>query len=703
MKYLLILLLSLCFSIGVFAQPDNIKRIMARQKAGEEITEEEEAAVEKWFDEMMKQQENKSKTGDLKTGAKPASKSDCPAIKAAPLKVTELTRESYVALAKSLMAVYGPKSGDLPGLKSILESSEKSTDGADMGGMFMIAGAGSACIYVTAWSAAQKPDDILAANNLGVALKDMGDFTKALQVLKYADRLKPNIGLLLCNMGWVYREAGDYVDAKLYFEKALKASPEMTTPYLGLGLMAKCEGNFAKAEEYLRKALADNYSAVGFAAYKQAKASQPPKPDAGQGEPLTKEKGDAGEVEVPEMPVFEEKEKTAGQKELVADYMARLDARTQQLIDECQSTLSVVRKQAEHAMKDPDNAIVFRRDYAKELMQIEDIIDLLFGNSSIYGRSVANGAKRLEQNSQFIEKDLPALQQHMDKSLRLQQEMIKLLEEMSACGDNELCKAKVQVKLDQNKYEQEQEVYQMCLLNKGEMDNSYSATCKTYKEEYNALKEAVSDFYAFSNPILERIYSPSYNELQNLYRQLFILTHEKAVVGIGSGLPELAEQYNELKCVEPKPPDPPKPAPDDSKLPKKKEKDCPLGKGINQGFGAISFELDCEHVKLSGGEGILWSVGRDFTKHETKVGLGVGAKTQYGNGNLTGEATVMVEVTVGQNNVINNVELTSTVKAGLGGLVEGEITGRAAMQGGPSITTNAAFTNPGFPQMPGSE
>lgn len=700
MKYLLLLFLLLCFSIETFAQPDEIKRIMAKQKSGEELTEQEEATFEKWIDDMAAKAANPKNPAGVasKTGAK---KADCPILKTTPLKVTELTRDSYIALAKGLLATYGPKSGDLPGLKSLLENSKKTTDGSDMAAMFTVVGAGSATVYATAWSATKKPDDLLTANNLGVALKDMGEFAKALQVLKYADKLKPNIGLVLCNLGWVYREMGYPNDAKLMFEKALKVAPGMTTPFLRLGLMAKCEGNFAKATEYLRKALADNYSAVGFAAYKQAKAAQPPKPEGDQGKTLTNEKGDAGEVEVPEMPVFEEKERTAAQKELVLNYMSRLDSRTQQLLEEYQSTLSIVRKQAERAAKDPDKAIIFRRDFAKELMQIEDITDVLFGKNSIYGKSVDNGAKRLEQNSKFIEKDMPALQQHMDKSLRLQQELIKLLEDMAACGDNDICRAKVEAEIDQNKYKAKEEEYQRCLLSKGEMDNSYSAICKTYKEEYSAFKEAVSDYFAFTNPILERIYSPSFNELQNLYRQLLVLTHEKAVMGIGSGLPELAEKYNELKCVEPKPPDPPEAAPEDSKLPVKKEDDCPLGKGINQGFGAISFELDCEHVKLSGGEGILWSVNRDFTKHETKVGVGVGAQAEYCNGNLTGEAKIMVEATVGQGDVIKNVELTSSVKAGLGGLVEGEVTGRVSLEGGPSVEATGGFVPPGLPTMPG--
>lgn len=696
MKYLLLFLLFLSISLVSLAQPDEIKRIMAKEKAGEDLTETEEATMEKWFDEMdkkMEQQANsKDKQGSAKTGAK---NTECPPAAKVPFKVVDLTRESYIAMAKGLMAVYGPKSGDLPGLKKLLETAEKPTDGADMGAMFRIAGAGSASIYAASWSATQKSDDILTANNLGVALKDMGEFTKAIQVLRYADKLKPNIALIIINMGWVYREIGYPILAKQMFEKALKVAPEMTSPYLGLGLIAKCEGNTVKAEEYLRKALAENYSAVGFAAYKQAKAAQPPKTSGEQQKPLTPEKGDAGEVNVPEMPVYEQMERTASQEKHVQNYLNRIDSRMQRLLDEYNSALAVVKKQQERALKDPDNSMVFKRDFAMELMQFQDVTELLFGENSNYGNAITNGGKLLEQNSAYLEKDLPAMQQHMDKVLRLQDQLLKLYEDLTACGDNEICQNKVKAQMDQVQYEGEQETYQMCLLQKGEMNNTFSTTIKVYKTEYNAFKEAVSDYYAYTNPILEKIYSPSFNELQNLYREMLVLTHEKAVVGMGAGLPEMAKQYNELKCVEPKPPDPPEAAPDDSKLPKKKEKDCPLGKdGIKLGIGALSFELGCDHVKLSGGEGLLWSISRDFNKHETKIGVGVGVKGDYGKGNFTVEATVMVEVTVGQGDVFKDIELTSSVKAGLGGLVEGEISGRMSLEGGPTIESNAGFTAP---------
>ncbi len=83
--------------------------------------------------------------------------------------------------------------------------------------------------------------------------------------------------------------------------------------------------------------------------------------------------------------------------------------------------------------------------------------------------------------------------------------------------------------------------------------------------------------------------------------------------------------------------------------------------------------------------------------------MGVGAQGTYGNGNVTGEAKVMVEVTVGQNGAIKNAELSSSVKAGLGGLIEGEVTGRVSLEGGPSVEATGGFVQPGFPSMPGSE
>lgn len=138
-----------------------------------------------------------------------------------------------------------------------------------------------------------------------------------------------------------------------------------------------------------------------------------------------------------------------------------------------------------------------------------------------------------------------------------------------------------------------------------------------------------------------------------------------------------------MGCIEPEPPAPPDAAINEAGAAKKKPEPCPLGDGIQAGVGAFSFELTCTFVKVSGGEGILASVKRDFVKHETTLWAGVGAKAEYGHGNLTAEATVGAEITIGQNTV-EDVGFTSSVKAGVGGLMETEISGRIALDSGAS-------------------
>lgn len=698
MKIFLLITFFLTAQFVLVAQPDNIKRIMAKAKAGQELTETEEAAMEKYFDNLDSQINSKSNSAPAAKPKTNSPGSDCPQVKTAPLKIVELTRETYVALAKELQATFGPKSGDLRALNSLLETAEKPTDGADMGALFAIQGAGSASVYTIAASAGKNPEDLLTANNLGVALKDMGEFTKALQVLKYADKIKPGIGLVLCNMGWVYREMGYNTLAKQQFDKALEVAPEMTSPYLGLGMIAKCEGNMVKAEEYLQKALASRYSVAGIKALKQAKEAQPPKPEGNSNKPVPFEKGDEGEVDIPDLPVSENLAHMEQQKEPLENHISYLESRTQQLVADLLSAQAVIRKQQEHAIKNPDNSVVFNRDYAKEIMQFGEITDLLFGPNSNYGQALKSGTKMLENSSNTILKDLPALQLQMDKSLKLGQELIKLIEDLTACGANEICKAKVQAEIDRNSREADEVAFLMCKMNKGEIEVSCSNAFKNYKLVSDALREAIPDYYAYTNPVIERMYSPSFNEFYNTYRELLALQHLIIQAGYGANIADLASGYSKLKCVEPEQQQTPALVrkPD---LGKKDKKDCPLGDGVSGGIGALSFELSCDHVKLSGGEGILWSVKRDFNKHETTIWGGVGVKGDYGKGNVSGEATVGVEVTIGQGDVIKDVAVTSSVKAGLGGLVEGEISGRLAMEGGASIDSNAGFITPEIPDL----
>ena len=711
MKQLLLLLVALTFAFAVCAQmqiPAEISRILEKAKSGKELSEQENTRLEQWGASMEKQfdaldkQTNKKDPHATPTptpkpqGADAKSNEPCPE-KVDISSLSALTREKYVELARSLMTIYGPKTGDLQKLNRILEQSAKPTDGADMGAAFVMTGAGSASVYAIAWSAARSPDDLLTANNLGVALKDMGEYAKAIQVLQYADQLKPNIGLILCNLGWVYWEAGDQTHAALLFEKALKTAPKMSSPYLGLGLIARCEKNPLKAEQYLRKALGQRYSAAGVIAMKQAQAAKPPSQNQGsQPRPLVDEKGDTGGLDIPDLPVYEDVGRMAGQEPSFSRYFAQLGARKQQLLSDLLSASERIRNQQLHASKDPDNAMVFQRDFSKELMQFSDVTMLLFGENSNYGRAVQEGSKLLENNAKILEQHLPTITQYQEQSLRLQERMLMLLEEAAGCGGNEACLKQVEAKVKKLQYESDQLLFRLCKLQKGDMESTFSAGSKNYTLVSGALKEAIPDFYAFTNPIIERMYAPSLNEYYNLYREMMAVIHLEIAAGMAASLPPLADQLNQMICVEPEPPQPSEEIADPS-LPKKEKQDCPLGEnGIGGGIGVLSFELSCDHVKLSGGEGILWSVKRDFNKHETTIWGGVGVKGEYGRGNVTVEANIGMEITFGQGDAVKDVAFTSSVKAGVGGLAEAEINGRFALEGGPSVDASANFTPPGL-------
>ncbi len=323
-KRIVSLLFCLIFSVFfLHAQiPPDISRIIKKMQSGTTITESEQKALENYGQKMQNKYGNGTKSYQTKnTVASPASKIDASTKISSTLPV--LNRESYIRLASSLMQNFGTKSGNLPKLNELLAKTGKTTEGADYGAIFMMEGAGSASIYTCAWSAVKNPVDILTANNLAVALKNAGDYLKALQILKYANSIKPGIGLILSNTGWVYYEAGEYEKAKAEFDHALKASQEMTSPYLGLGLIAQREGNILKAKEYLRKALKDRYSVTGVKAYQKAQENTT---SDDQTEPLSDEKESSGNYNIPEIPVYEQPQKMAPQEQVIRNYVTGINS-----------------------------------------------------------------------------------------------------------------------------------------------------------------------------------------------------------------------------------------------------------------------------------------------------------------------------------------------------------------------------------------
>jgi hypothetical protein len=100
------------------------------------------------------------------------------------------SRSEYLKLVEALFSEYGKKTSRYRSqIDTVLQRTTADGDGSNLGALFEGLGAGDAAVYTTAWSAKKNPDDALTANNLGVALKDMGDYRRAMSVLLYADRL----------------------------------------------------------------------------------------------------------------------------------------------------------------------------------------------------------------------------------------------------------------------------------------------------------------------------------------------------------------------------------------------------------------------------------------------------------------------------------------------------------------------------------
>jgi hypothetical protein len=717
MKKAILFLAAILVVCICFGQDPEIQAIIEKLQSGQQITQAEQAKLKQWSEKMSQQyggEENKQKSPlSAESSGTGTSGNICPKPAKTIPAITALTRDSYITLAKALMTTYGPKIGDkLPEIKQLLENTSKPSEGADMGALFLMAGSGSSTIYCAAWSAVRLPEDILTANTLGVALKDMGEYIKALQVLRYADKLRPGVPLLSINMGWVCYEMGDPASAKKMFNQALLKDPELTSPHLGLGLIAECAGDHITAENHLRIALAKNYSFAGFAAYKKAKTAQSEGKSSGQGgegnqdKPLQDEKGNSEGYDLPDLPDLAQPARMAQQEIPLRSYTNRLDSRLTMLFNEFQSVSQTVSAQMMRAKQNPEGSIVFVRDFATERMMYEDVVDILFGPNSNFSRAMNEGSANCGKTADQMTNDAEATNQDLEKAIRLQKEMNacteNYIEAMKACGPNDPCLKKAEA--DYNacfeplKAELEQVMFRICKRNKSVLDLQIGCQQKLYSQSNSAFRSAASDLYAFTEPILARIYSPSYNEMFNIWRELTVLTFQRSLAGIGLGIASEAKGYQDMKCIEPEPPDPPQEV-EEPTLPKKKNDDCPLGDGLRGGYGAFSAELTCDHVTISGGEGILGSVTRDFKKHETKLWIGAGAKVEYGHGNLTGEATVGVEVVIDNNNTVNDVTLTSSVKTGLGGLVEAEISGRISVEGGPAINTTVGITPPAIPGL----
>ena len=622
----------------------------------------------------------------------------------AALSLKAPSRADYIKLVETLLTEYSKTTSRYRGkIDAVLEHATSDGDGADLGAIFQGLGAGPAAVYSTAWSAKRNPDDPLIANNLGVELKDMGDYRRAMAVLLYADSVQPNAPLILVNRAWVLYELGDLDEAKPLFDEVARRAPVLTSAQIGLGLIAHCHGDKATAEKHFRKALEARMTPAMAAAWRRAQGEE-----KGGSAPSSEAPKEEGKLQLPEMPSNPSVKEMATAGPALQNLSEGLDSKLKQLMQRRDELSRVYAKQLNRTSQGGPEEITVYRSLDTTQFVYSDIASLVFAEQGPLGEALSRWGKYGEESAQRALARVPELERQMKRL----QEQEKEKEALRTRHDQELAPMErekerlrqlqeqgrdVSAALErlQAKYEQvmarqnrefdelvrkiEKERYEWCKDDRKFQEGEFQAQAAILGPYSQTLHETLTDFYKFTTPVIENAFSPSLGELLNVEREIIMLTHLRSLAAFYEALASSAENIASLECFPPSEEEPP-PESEEANVPQTKPW-CPFKKPLKVKVMVISVEVDCEKFKVEGGAGILGSVERNFKTKETTIFLGVGADvgvTGFGGGAKMGGSFTY------RGDNITNAAFQSEVSAELG-IVSTSVSATVAVEGGPSV------------------
>jgi len=702
--------------------PPDVQAIMNKISSGKTPTAAEQKRLQEWAASQSAavqpgangasggQQPGTPKTPQPGQGAQVSLKGFCPAATGAPLPATAPTAAEYTALVNSMVSRYGAKLAPdtRAGIDALFTQPGGTELGASYAAFFNAAGAINQGVYAAALAAQKNPGDLLAANNLGVNLSEAGDQQSSARVLLYVTKVRPNSPLAAINLGWTYFNAGAKAPAQKEFQLALGFAPDMSGPEAGMGLLAGCRGDNASAMSLLKSSLSKGYSGVAAAAFVQAEASQPPA-ETSQEQQDQQDQQDqsaqalAGSEEapaappnesqlIPDLPIQPEGERNVGEiaaLKRVSDWAAQQSNDLMNRFSDAAARVAALNRRAQQNGDAIDLPIVFDR----ELFEFGQTVDLTFtARFRNWDPTIKEITQVMNANGQETAAILiPEQQRFFEES----NELDALMEQEMACGDSDACRAELEKRIDAKKAEMDETAYEMCVHSKQSIDVSYGQSYKHWKTGWDDLRPAAADLYAFTDPILQRVWVPSVNEMLQLRREITVMALYRPLSAEAAALAANGAAYKDLVCVPPPPPPPVENA-DTPNLPESNVPKCPFDPPKSVGFGALSMTLGCDDVSISGGEVLRFKVQQNFRTHETTlwggVGASVGAEADFlgpmsPKAELTAEAGVGVKF--GQGGDVTDVFVSSAMSAGAsfaGRSLDMSVSGSAGLESGPTLT-----------------
>lgn len=90
-------------------------------------------------------------------------------------------------------------------------------------------------------------------SNLGTALRNIGDYKRAIIAFEKAGELNPDSISIMNNLGVLYRETGQFDRAESFFKQAIEIFPENPFPYFNIAELYIAGGDYSHAVENLKK------------------------------------------------------------------------------------------------------------------------------------------------------------------------------------------------------------------------------------------------------------------------------------------------------------------------------------------------------------------------------------------------------------------------------------------------------------------
>jgi Flp pilus assembly protein TadD len=699
------------------AIPPDVQAIMNKISSGKVPTAAEQKRLQEWAASQSAalqqgasgasggQQPGTPKTPQPGQGAQVSLKGYCPAATGAPLPATAPTAAEYTALVNSLVSRYRAKLAQdaRTSIDALFAQPAGGTElGASYGAFLNAAGAINEAVFAAALAAQKNPADLLAANNLGVNLSEAGDQQSSARILLYVTKMRPNSPLAAINLGWTYFDAGAKAPAQKEFQLALGLAPDMSGPEAGMGLLAGCRGDNATATSLLKSSLSKGYSGVAAAAFLQAQASQPPPSETSQDQQDQSAQAVAGSDEspaapanesqmIPDLPIQPEGERNVGEiaaLKRVSDWVAQNSNDLMSHYSDAAARVAALNRRAQQNGDAIDLPIVFDR----ELFEFGQTVDLTFTarfrNWEPTNQSITEVMNNNAQETAAIV--IPEQQRFLEEG----NELDALIEQQMACGASDACSAEVEKRIDAKKGEMDETAYEICVHGKQSIDVTYGQSYKHWKTGWDDLRPAAADLYAFTDPILQRVWVPSVNEMLQLRREMTVMALYRPLSAEAAALAANGAAYKDLVCVPPPPPPPVENA-DTPNLPKSNRPRCPFDPPKSVGFGALSMTLACDDVSISGGEVLRFKVQQNFRTHETTLWGGVGASAgaeadflgpMSPKAELTAEAGVGVKF--GQGGDVTDVFVSSSMSAGAsfaGKSLDISVSGSAGLESGPTL------------------